>query len=279
MSADLFNASLSISLQLPFIIALGLFYDVFRHHNFALGSVFALTSCILVRLVSAEVPVWASALVAALIAMLLLGLLQFCIFEPLKKRRSADETLIATLGASIVIEQAAAVYFGDRIRFAAVNADPMTSWYLGAATQEVSVVVGLSLVAMIYLLIRLTEPGLRLIALGESPLLFKSLGWPERPWQIFALAFVALIIGISAFAAVPLVGARPGAGFPLVLLGLLTRIAGGPTHRARFLITGIIVIALDQIAAAVLPGAWRTIALFGALFLLIVFRSQTRPAS
>jgi branched-chain amino acid transport system permease protein len=279
VSGDLYNAGLSVSLQLPFIVALGLFFDIFRHHSFALGSAFALASCVLVHLLSSGAALWASAALATLIATLLLGFLQFCVFEPLKKRRSGDEILIATLGASIVIEQAAAVYFGDRIRFAPANAEPLTNWYLGTGAQEVSMIVGFGLVAVIYLLLRLTEPGLRLIALGESPLLFKSLGWRERPWLILALVFVAVIISVSAVAAVPLMGARPGAGFPLVLLGLLTRIAGGPAHRLWFILTGIAVIALDQLAAVILPGAWRTIALFGALFLLIVFRSHSRPAA
>jgi branched-subunit amino acid ABC-type transport system permease component len=112
-----------------------------------------------------------------------------------------------------------------------------------------------------------------MIALGENPDLFRSLGFSVVRTQLVALALVSATLSLSALSVVELTGAYPTAGFPLVILGLLTRLIGGPAHRVAFYLAAVGVTVFDQAAAIILPGEWRTVALFGALLLLIARRS------
>lgn len=273
MTQWLVNFAVMTALQTPFLLALGLHYDVLRRHNFLLGSAYALALCLVVGLLQpAGVFMAVAAAFLAVLAVLLLS--EFLVFGPLERfGRTADEILIATLGANILLEQVLSVAFGDRIRFPSVSAEPAVQWFLGLPPAASAIPIGLAILFACAVLFHRTEAGARLVALGENALLFRALGFSPTAWRVIALAIVALVLACSAIGAANVTGAYPTAGFGLVILGFLTRLLGGPVHRPRFLLTAVSVIAFDQLVSAVLPGQWRTLVLFSALLLLIIRRS------
>lgn len=273
MTQWLVNFAVMTALQTPFLLALGLHYDVLRRHNFLLGSAYALALCLVVGLLQpAGVFMAVAAAFLAVLAVLLLS--EFLVFGPLERfGRTADEILIATLGANILLEQVLSVAFRDRIRFPSVGAEPAVQWFLGLPPAASAIPVGLAILFACAVLFHRTEAGARLVALGENALLFRALGFSPTAWRVIALTIVALVLACSAIGAANVTGAYPTAGFGLVILGFLARLLGGPVHRARFLITAVSVIAFDQLVSVVLPGQWRTLVLFSALLLLIIRRS------
>lgn len=273
MMQGLVNFAVIAALQLPFLIALGLHYDVLRRHNFLLGSAYALALCLLVGLIQLAGAVVAVT-AAFLITLALLLLCEFLLFGQLEKRgRAGDEILVATLGANIVLEQVLSVIFGDRIHFPAGAAEPAVQWFLSLTPATSAIPIGLSIVIVCVVLFRRTEAGARLVALGENPILFRALGFSPAVWRAIALAIIALMMVASAIGAANVTGAYPRAGFGLVILGFLARLLGGPVHSSKFILTALGVLAFDQMVSAVLPGQWRTLVLFSALLCLIIRRS------
>ena len=277
MAQWLLNTAIVAALQTPFFIALGLHYDVLRRHNFALGGAYAAALCITVALTRSLQSIWIALPIALAIVCLLLVLLELAVFRPLDRLgRSADEVLIASLGVNIVLEQVLSGVFGDAIRFSPAapdQADWLQHWMTASPTQFAMVAGALAIVSA-YVLLRRTETGLRLTALGDNRLLFRAVGLSPETWGIVALIVVGALVTASSVAAVNITGAYPSAGFNLVILGFVARLVGGPLNSVRFLIAAIAISVFDQAAAALMPNQWRTMLLFAVLFGLIAMRAR-----
>lgn len=269
------NTALMVTLQVPFLVALGLHFDVFRRHNFLLGSSYALVLCVLVATLRPLGPALAVS-AAFTLGFAILVLSEFLLFAPLERvHRSPDQILIATLGANIVLEQVLSGTFGDRIRFpTAAMGESGTNWFINLEPYQTAIPIGIATLCVVAFVLARTEAGARLVALGENRLLFRAVGFRPLVWQVIALGMIALVLTLSGVAAINVTGAFPTAGFSLVILGFVTRLLGGPVHRLRFALVAAGVVILDQVAAVALPGQWRTLVLFSTLLLLIAIRSR-----
>lgn len=263
------NAAAILALQAPFLYALGLYFDVLRRHNFALAAAHALALGLIAR--AYAWPIIAFALAFAAVALLLVAS-EAALYRPLERaKRSPDQVLIASLGLNIVLEQILSAGFGDTIRFPS-SGGGFGAWLLGLSPLRLAGPLSLATLTMLLLTLTRSEIGARIVALGENPTLFAILRLRPVLWRYAAIVAVAFVITVGAFAAAPVTGAYPAAGFPLVILGFATRLLGGPVHRPRFALAVAGVVSFDQLVAATLPGEWRTPLLFGGLLVLLSIR-------
>ncbi len=275
----LFNTALILAFQAPVLLAVGLHFDVLRRHNFLIGAVYALVALTIVSGLARYGP--AVAIGAGFVsACLALGFAEILIYGPLERAgRSADEILIATLGANLVLEQILSLLFGDRIQFPHPTAEQdIVAGLMALPPTATALPLGIVSIIALALILAKSETGARLTALGENQILFRSLGFTPAIWRGATLVMVAATLTIGAVAAANLTGASPTAGFSLVILGFVTRLLGGPVHRLRFYIVSALVVTADQAAAVALPGEWRTLALYAVLLILISVRARTAMA-
>lgn len=268
MQQGLLNAATVLALQAPFLYALGLHFDVLRRHNFALGAAHALALSVMVNGYAAMGPIAAAgAAVVAAAALLLAG--EALLFRPLERRgRTPDQILIASLGLNIVCEEALSASFGDAIRFPS-GGDGLGGLLLALPPLQLAAPLSVLTVGGLLLVLTRSEPGARLVALGENPSLFAVLKLGPATWRYAAVALSGGVVAIGAVEAATVTGAYPTAGFPLVILGFATRLLGGPVHTPRFAVAAVGVVGFDQAVAAALPGEWRTPLLFAALLVLL----------
>jgi urea transport system permease protein len=171
----------------------------------------------------ASMPV--SFLVAALCGLVLEAtVIRFLYGRPL-------ETMLATWGVSLVLIQAARVYFGDLTSVAA------PSWLSGGAQVMVGVylpynrlfiiVLSILCVAGIYFLLFRTGLGLRVRAVMQNRDMSSCLGIPTRKVDAYTFAFGSGLAGLAGCALTLIGNVEPGLGQNYIVDSFMVVVTGG----------------------------------------------------
>ena len=141
------------------------------------------------------------------------------------------ETLLATWGVSLVLIQAARVYFGDLTSVVA------PSWLSGGAQVMVGVylpynrlfIIGLSIlcVAGIYFLLFRTGVGLRVRAVMQNRNMSSCLGIPTRKVDAYTFAFGSGLAGLAGCALTLIGNVEPGLGQNYIVDSFMVVVTGG----------------------------------------------------
>ncbi len=141
------------------------------------------------------------------------------------------ETLLATWGVSLVLIQAARVYFGDLTSVVA------PSWLSGGAQVMVGVylpynrlfIIALSIlcVAGIYFLLFRTGVGLRVRAVMQNRDMSSCLGIPTRKVDAYTFAFGSGLAGLSGCALTLIGNVEPGLGQNYIVDSFMVVVTGG----------------------------------------------------
>jgi len=166
-----------------------------------------------------------SFLVAALCGLILEAtVIRFLYGRPL-------ETMLATWGVSLVLIQAARVYFGDLTSVVA------PSWLSGGAQVMVGVylpynrlfiiVLSILCVAGIYFLLFRTGVGLRVRAVMQNRDMSSCLGIPTRKVDAYTFAFGSGLAGLSGCALTLIGNVEPGLGQNYIVDSFMVVVTGG----------------------------------------------------
>ncbi len=141
------------------------------------------------------------------------------------------ETLLATWGVSLVLIQAARVYFGDLTSVVA------PSWLSGGAQVMVGVylpynrlfIIALSIlcVAGIYFLLFRTGVGLRVRAVMQNRNMSSCLGIPTRKVDAYTFAFGSGLAGLAGCALTLIGNVEPGLGQNYIVDSFMVVVTGG----------------------------------------------------
>src|SRR5574341_426201 len=141
------------------------------------------------------------------------------------------ETMLATWGVSLVLMQAARVYFGDLTAVTAPN------WLSGGAQVMIGVylpynrifIIGLSIVCVlgIYLLLFRSNLGLRVRAVMQNRNMSACLGIPTRKVDAYTFAFGSGLAGLAGWALTLIGNVEPGLGQNYIVDSFMVVVTGG----------------------------------------------------
>ena len=224
-----------------------------------------------------DAPVMLSMLVGLLVPIVIALIVELVAVRPFIDRPRDFAWILATLGASLMLQRAAFLPFSGEQRafnigvpngFVRVNEIAISYQDLSVLAAALVVAVGLNLVY------GRTRLGKTLLAVGEDPEGARAIGIsPERMSQIAAIiaGVVAVIIGLVV---APFFLVSPQMGFQLLFTGFVAAAFGGLGSLRGGYIGGLVVGLIIQATGAYGSSEWTHVVLFGTLLLLYLVKPQ-----
>jgi urea transport system permease protein len=188
------------------------------------------------------------------------------------------ETMLATWGVSLILIQAARIYFGD---LTAVSAP---AWLNGGAQVMVGVylpfnrlfIIGLSIlcVAGIYTLLFRSSVGLRVRAVTQNRNMSACLGIPTRKVDAYTFAFGSGLAGVAGWALTLVGNVEPGLGQNYIVDSFMVVVTGGVGKLAGTIIASLGIGGLNKLMEPSFGAVYAKVLI---LVLVIVFL-QRRPS-
>jgi urea transport system permease protein len=188
------------------------------------------------------------------------------------------ETMLATWGVSLVLMQAARVYFGDLTAVTAPN------WLSGGAQVMIGVylpynrifIIGLSIVCVlgIYLLLFRSNLGLRVRAVMQNRNMSACLGIPTRKVDAYTFAFGSGLAGVAGWALTLIGNVEPGLGQNYIVDSFMVVVTGGVGKLAGTIVASFGIGGLNKLLE---PSFG---AVYGKVFILVlvILFLQWRPS-
>lgn len=188
------------------------------------------------------------------------------------------ETMLATWGVSLVLMQAARVYFGD------LTAVVAPTWLSAGVQVMVGVylpynrifIIGLSIVCVvgIYLLLFRSSLGLRVRAVMQNRNMSACLGIPTRKVDAYTFAFGSGLAGVAGWALTLIGNVEPGLGQNYIVDSFMVVVSGGVGKLAGTIVASLGIGGLNKLLE---PSFG---AIYGKVFILVlvILFLQWRPS-
>jgi len=188
------------------------------------------------------------------------------------------ETLLATWGVSLILMQAARVYFGDLTAVIAPQAlrggaQVMVGVYLPYNRLFIIVLSLLCVVGIYYLLFR-SNLGLRVRAVTQNRNMSACLGIPTRKVDAYTFAFASGLAGIAGWALTMVGNVDPGLGQNYIVDSFMVVVTGGVGKLAGTIWASLGIGGLNKVIEPF------TGAVYGKVFILVcvILFLQWRPS-
>jgi urea transport system permease protein len=211
-------------------------------------------------------------LIAAACGMLLeVTVIRFLYGRPL-------ETMLATWGISLVLMQAARVYFGDLTAVAA------PAWLTGGVQVMVGVylptnrlfIIFLSVICvlMIYAILFRSGLGLRVRAVTQNRSMSACLGIPTRKVDAYTFAFGSGLAGIAGWALTLIGNVEPGLGQNYIVDSFMVVVTGGVGKLAGTIVASMGIGGLNKLLEPSLGAVYGKV----CILVLVILFLQWRPS-
>jgi len=264
-----------------FALGFTLVFGVLGVINLSHGAVFMVGAYAALTVVTHfSAPLWI-ALVVALLASGLLGLLiDVLVLRPLRRRNAPHLIpMIATIGIAIFFNSAAQGVFGaENLRFPSDLVPDKQLQFAGIQISELEVaiiVLSFALMAALMIVMRKTQLGRALRAIAESPKAAALLGIDVQGlFYLTSFAAAALggiggvLIALYSNAVFPLMGQ------PMLHKGVAVIILGGMGDIRGALVGGLFLGFAEVLSVAYVGSTMRDAVAFGLLFLVLLVRPQ-----
>ncbi|GHV41105.1 branched-chain amino acid ABC transporter permease [Synergistales bacterium] len=267
------------------LTALGfaLIYRTLGIFHFAHGSVYALSAHIAYSLITR----WQLPLILSLIFTIMAGalvgiLINFVIYEPMKKQNSSRQVfMIASIGTSIVIQNLIASIWGAITKVLVVP-DSETYLYkiyaVGPAfvTAAQLLVILVTVIALIAIAVfSRSSVGLSIIALGNDAAVAENLGMNVKKIRYITLAVGSALAALSALlVSLDLRAVDSAMGVPILLMTIITVIVGGAGSFSAVIAGGYLVGLIKNFGIWAITAEWDNTLLFIVLVLVIMYKPQ-----
>jgi len=188
------------------------------------------------------------------------------------------ETLLATWGVSLVLMQAARVYFGD------LTAVIAPGWLSGGAQVMVGVylpfnrifVIGLSIVCVlgIYFLLFRSSLGLRVRAVMQNRNMSSCLGIPTRKVDAYTFAFGSGLAGVAGWALTLIGNVDPGLGQNYIVDAFMVVVTGGVGKLAGTIVASLGIGGLNKLIEPSFGAVYGKV----LILVLVILFLQWRPS-
>ncbi|HEY6085107.1 MAG TPA: urea ABC transporter permease subunit UrtB [Nitrospira sp.] len=188
------------------------------------------------------------------------------------------ETMLATWGISLVLMQAARVYFGD------LTAVVAPAWLSGGQQAMVGVylpnnrlfIIALSVVcvAAIYAILFRSNLGLRVRAVTQNRNMSACLGIPTRKVDAYTFAFGSGLAGIAGWALTLIGNVEPGLGQNYIVDSFMVVVTGGVGKLAGTIVASLGIGGLNKLLEPSLGAVYGKV----CILVLVILFLQWRPS-
>jgi urea transport system permease protein len=188
------------------------------------------------------------------------------------------ETMLATWGVSLVLMQAARVYFGD------LTAVVAPAWLSGGQQAMVGVylpnnrlfIIALSMLCVIsiYAILFRSTLGLRVRAVTQNRNMSACLGIPTRKVDAYTFAFGSGLAGIAGWALTLIGNVEPGLGQNYIVDSFMVVVTGGVGKLAGTIVASLGIGGLNKLLEPSLGAVYGKV----CILLLVILFLQWRPS-
>ena len=216
----------------------------------------------------------AAALVAA-VAGCVAGLIMNVALIEQFRGRSATTTFIATLGASLVLQNLLEIIYGAaNVSYSFTQGGLHHVGPFLWTTSNIEVILSaLAVAGLIYLLLQRTKFGKAIRAVSQNRELAQVSGIPARQVVMGTWALAGAIAGFAGFILADTIGTfGPQLGFSFLLLTITASVAGGIGRPYATLGGALLVGLVIEIAGTYTNSSYQLVWAFGLLVVLMLFR-------
>jgi len=189
--------------------------------------------------------------------------------------RSAITVFIATLGASLVLQNVLIIIYGAAnvsYSFAQGGLHHVGPFLWTTSNIEV-ILSALAVAGLLYLLLQRTKFGKAVRAVSQDRTLAQVSGIPARRVVMGTWALAGAIAGFAGFILADTIGTfGPSLGFSFLLLTITAAVAGGIGRPYATLAGALLVGLVIQVAGTYTNSAYQLVWAFGLLVVLMLFR-------
>ena len=279
MTLEVFLLQLANGLSFGVIFALiasgiTLMWGIMDFINMAHGDLYMLGAYgVWLALVVGVASFWL-ALPLAVLGVLAIGLLlRSTVLRPVFGRAPL-QTLLATYGIGLILQQGVLAIFGP---FSKEIALPISGQVvLGPlrypAYRLVVIVIGLALIAVAWLLIQRSTYGLWIRAVAQDRAMTAALGVPVPRVYTIVFGLGSALAGIGGALAAPLFGIGPTMGADIILLAFIVVMIGGLGNYVGSVVGGVLIGEVIAVGSIWLQPTEAYLVALGLLLLLLLFR-------
>jgi neutral amino acid transport system permease protein len=259
-------------------VGLTLVYGILRLVNFAHGDFLAFGAYMAYLVnVTWGLPL-AAAVVFAMTATALLGLLsERLMWRPMRAKGAGFlQLMLMTIGLAFLIRSAIQWFWGTQIRTLDVDVTDSVT-FLGlriGQTELMVVIVGLAVLVAVGLIVRFSLLGKRMRALSDSLDLAETAGIDTRRVILYTWLFSGALAGLAGVLSGALTSLRPELGFELLLPIFAAVILGGIGNPFGALAAGLVLGVAIEWSTLFVEPRWKVTFGFVALIVALVIRPQ-----
>ncbi len=252
---------------------LTLIFGIMDVVNFAHGELFMFGAYIGVVIVAATGSFWLALIGAALIVALIGAGLQIVTLRPLIGRDPLN-TILATFGVSLVLQNFALWWFGPTARrIPEPLGSSFTLFYLQYPWYRI-LIAGLSaaIIGSFWLFLKYGKFGVWIRATAQDRVMAQAMGIPVPLVYTGVFAIGAAMAAASGVLFAPLVGVNHTMGLDWVLKAFIVVVVGGMGNLGGSIAAAIFISLLESYAAIWLDPSQAVIVSFVVLILTLLFR-------
>lgn len=227
VSTAIFNALSVSSILILVALGLGIIYGMMGVINMAHGEFIMLGAYFTYIFSSLGVNIWVSMVISpipvALIGIIIeRGIIRFLYGRP-------TDTLLATWGVSIVLIQTTRLIFGPEGK---AISHPFTGTFefygLSLAKYRLLLILFVIVIlACLFIILRLTQFGLKMRAVNENPYMSAALGIHAPRTYMLTFCIGSGLAGLAGSLITPLINVEPAMGLKIVVRAFLVVVTGG----------------------------------------------------
>jgi len=273
----IFNGLISGAAVALLAVAFQTVYLPTRVFFLGLAGLYSLAPFLALAAQNAGLPI-AGALAVAVAAAILLALLcEWLNHGPLARKNASDGAhLISSLGLYIVLVQIIAIIWGNETK--EFRLGQHWTMHIGGVTftssQIVMATVACAALLSTWLLLRVSDIGLRLRALADDPIQFALFGYNVDGYRLVAFGLAGAFAAGSSLVTAYDIGFDPYGGLHAVLLAIVAVIIGGRTSFAGPAVGGLLLGLARAEVVWYLSARWQEAVTFAALALFLLLRPQ-----
>lgn len=244
--------------------------------NWAQGDWFMLgTFCAYIGVVVLDLPFWLT--VVGTIGVIFVAGFAFhrtLVRWMVGKGASLIEVLLATIGLSIMLQNAALLIWGSGVLNVPALFPGTARWGEIVVPQQYLAVLVVSILAVtvLYLFMSRTDLGLSMRASADNPFAAKVVGIPKDRIDATTWGVGAAVAGLAGAMVAPIFGAYFFLGLTVGIKGFAAAVVGGFGRPYGALAGGLFIGVLETLAAAYWSSAWKDAIAMAVLLLILLVR-------
>jgi branched-chain amino acid transport system permease protein len=272
------NGMVAGSMYALMAIGLSLIWGTMRVLNFAHGEFFMLGAFLaLTALGGMGLPLIAAFVVALVGTFLTAVVLHHATVRPLMRRPGWDfSTIAATLGLSIVLQDAALLIWGERFQALPYFVEGVVH-VLGVRlpAQRVLILGALiTVVCILTIVIRFTRFGMALRAVASDPEAASACGIDTARIHAATFGIAAALAALAGIILAPIIAINPWMGVPPILKAFVVVVLGGLGSLPGAVLGGLLLGIIEAIGVTVFSSEWREVVALAVLILVVWLRPQ-----